>query len=238
MTFLDECYASYVNLDSRQDRHEHMMFELHAADIEAERTRGRLPSEYGGDPARVATILGQTPGALGCWMCQVQVMQEAHKRGKHAFVMEDDLQFCLDFHTRLGMIARFLSEREWDVMWLGGTYHAGEAVWHPELGVDAEPTDDPHFVRTYGAFSTHAYIVRYDSIPGILTALDAALPHSVGIDTSFIKMQPYLYTYAFVPGCVKQRDDRSDIGDGYTIFSNFAKLGPHWFADRMEDYKP
>ena len=59
---------------------------------------------------------------------------------------------------------------------------------------------------------------------------------SMGIDWLFILLQPYLKTFAFVPGCVKQMDNLSDIGQGITRFSGFAILGPHWFRDRMTDF--
>lgn len=239
MTLLDECYRSFVNLDSRPDRLDHMTQELARVGLRATRTRGPLPSEWLGDPARVETILSRTPGALGCWMGQTAVMWEALRRGQHAFVMEDDLRFCSDFHERLAIIEEFLSAEPWDVFWLGGTYHVNPAVWHKDtIGRDAQRTRHPRIVRTYGAFSTFAYFVNRDSIAAVLRGLDARLPYSVGIDTTFIDIQPFLHAYAFVPGCVKQVDGRSDIGDGDTIFSGFAKLGPHWWADRLEQFDP
>lgn len=239
MSLLDGSFAAFVNLDSRPDRHEHMAAELERVEIEAVRRRGLLPDEWRGDPERVATMLAQTPGALGCWMAQTAVMDEALSLGKHALVLEDDLVFCDDFGERMEVIDAFLAERAWDVFWLGGTFHVNPAVWHAEtLGRDIVLTDYPRIVRTYGAFSTHAYFVRCGSIPKILDMLNAELERSVGIDTSFIALQPSLNCYAFAPGCVKQRDDRSNIGDGITYFSNFSKLGPHWFQPRMEDFDP
>jgi hypothetical protein len=68
--------------------------------------------------------------------------------------------------------------------------------------------------------------------------LKQAIRGSIGIDYSFIKLQPYLKTFAFVPGCVKQMDNQSDIGNGMTFFSGFSKLGPYWYQDRMEQFDP
>jgi hypothetical protein len=56
---------------------------------------------------------------------------------------------------------------------------------------------------------------------------------SMGIDWLFILLQPNLKTYAFNPGCVKQIDNKSDIGD-WTQFSAFSNLGAHWWADTIE----
>ncbi len=133
---------------------------------------------------------------------------------------------------------------DWDVFWLGGTYHI-KPVWHAKghaklpgctctINRDYEKTEDPHIVQTYGCFSTHAYIVNYRSIEKILKLLKEMMPYSVGIDYSFIMLQPDLKCYAFVPGCVKQYDNRSDIGNGITRFSGFEVLGEHWWQDRMK----
>ena len=43
---LDNTYASFINLDHRKDRLNHMTAELSKAKIEAVRTRGMLPNEY------------------------------------------------------------------------------------------------------------------------------------------------------------------------------------------------
>ena len=239
MTLIDDAFAAFVNLDSRPDRLEHMTAELERVGIDAVRRRGIHPSEWRGPAATVRTMLGQTPGALGCWMAQRGIMDEALSDGRHAFIMEDDLIFCADLHERIAIIDDFLDGRPWDVVWLGGTFHVNPAVWHADtIGRDVQRTEHSRIVRTYGAFSTHAYIVRAGSIPKVATMLDEQLEASVGIDTSFIAIQPELDCYSFVPGCVIQRDDRSDIGTGTTIFSNFAKLGAHWWAEKMDDFDP
>ncbi len=198
-------------------------------------------------------MLNRTPGALGCHISQVLVMGAACAELKHAFVMEDDLIFCSDFQKRLTYIDEFTKTHSWDAIWLGATFHVNPPYWHtgknPDLkgsnfGRDAELTDDPRMIRTYGAFSTYAYIVNLESIPKILALLDKHVHESMGIDWLFIKIQPQLKTFAFVPGCVKQMDNKSDIGKGWTIFSGFAKLNgtkensAYWWQDRMEDFLP
>lgn len=238
-TLLDNAYISFVNLDHRKDRLERMYATLNAAGIGAVRTRGILPSEYAGDPARVAVMRARTPGAIGCHFSQVAVMEEARRRGQHAFVMEDDLIICSDIQKRLQMITAFAETYPWDIFWLGGTFHINPPYWHKQdLGHDARITEDPHFLRTYGAFCTYAYIVRNESLPTVLTMLDEELDKSIGIDYAMIQIQPRLHTYAFVPGCITQYDNQSDIGKGKTIFSGFAKLGPYWFQDKLENFDP
>jgi hypothetical protein len=99
-------------------------------------------------------------------------------------------------------------------------------------------------LRTYGCFSTHAYIVNVNSIEKILNLLDQHIPTSIGIDYSFIKMQPSLKTYSFVPGCIKQMDNQSDIGNGITVYSGFSRLNGteensmYWWQPWMHDFDP
>jgi len=239
MSILNDSYISFVNLDHRKDRLMRMERTLAKAGITAVRQRGMLPSEYTGDPDRVKVMRDRTPGAIGCHFSQVEIMGEAWIRGRHAFVMEDDLIFCSDFHQRMAIIDEFCATHPWDVIWLGGTFHVNPPWWHKnDLRRDAECTDHPRMVRTYGAFCTYAYIVNRESLEKVVTMLDAQLPTSIGIDYAFIQMQPYLMTYAFVPGCITQYDNQSDIGKGMTVFSGFKKLGPYWFQDRMEQFNP
>lgn len=236
MSLLERSYISFVNMDHRKDRLGGMNRSLETLGIKAIRTRGMLPQEYEGPQDRVEVMRKRTPGAIGCHFSQVKVMTEALNRRKHAFVMEDDLTFCSDFHQRIEHMERFIATRDWDILWLGGTFHINPPWWHKRR--DAQLTIDPRMIRTYGAFCTYAYIVRDGSIAKVLAGLDRVLDRSIGIDWAMIQLQPEWQTFAFVPGCVRQYDNKSDIGKGMTIFSGFAKLGPYWFQDRMEQFDP
>lgn len=238
MNLIQDSYISFVNLAHRTDRLKRMEKNLAAVGVPAVRTPGMLPSEYKGDPARVEVMRKRTPGAIGCHFSQVKIMEEALRQQKHAWVMEDDLDFCADFKSRIPIFERFLESRPWDIFWMGGTVHIHEVWWHKNLGFDASRTDDPRVIRTYGAFCTYAYLVNRDSISRILDMLDQLLDRSIGIDWAMIQMQPKLQTFMMLPGAVKQMDNRSDIGKGDTIFSNFKKLGAHWWAENMDDFNP
>jgi GR25 family glycosyltransferase involved in LPS biosynthesis len=248
----DECYASFVNLDRRPDRRAKMVNELLTHGLTAVRTRGMLPEEYKGSPAQIQAMWDRPQkGAIGCHFSQVKVMREAWSRHQHAFVMEDDLVFCEDFGERMDIITAFCQTHPWDVIFLGGTFHINPPYWNKPLGKDAEQTDHPRMMRTYGAFCTYAYIVNVIALPKILRTMDLLLPRSIGIDHLFIMMQPKLNAYAFVPGCIKQYDHVSDIGvdahgrpGGMTVFSNFAKLNgtvensAYWWQNKMTDFDP
>lgn len=245
---LDNCYSGFVNLDSRHDRLVHMNEQFKRINLNPVRHRGILPDEIT-DP-RVEVMRRRTPGAIGCHFAQVGVIKTAKEVGAHAFVMEDDLVFCSDFNERIEHITRFTDENDWDIIWLGGTFHINPPFWHchgqskmppncsAQLGYDAKRTSHPRIVQTSGAFCTYAYIVNFHSIDKVLGLLDKHLHESIGIDWLMIKIQPQLKTFAFVPGCVKQMDNQSNIGNGITKFSGFANLGPYWYAENMNDFNP
>jgi GR25 family glycosyltransferase involved in LPS biosynthesis len=222
-----------------------MEAELTRVGLSAIRHRGMLPQEYKGDFSKVAVMHKAGKGSIGCHYSQVGVMETALSFNRSAMVLEDDLVICSDIKLRLNHAEKFLNEHNWDVFWLGGTYHL-EPRWHAKehpqlpqcgckLGKDWEPTEDKKIVRTYGEWSTYAYIVNIDSLPKVLKMLEENVHLSIGIDWLFILLQPLLYCYAFVPGCIKQYDNQSSIGTGITKFSGFHVLGAHWWSDYMTD---
>ena len=243
-------YISFVNMDHRTDRLNHMEGQLQRVGLKATRTRGMRPEEYTG-PQDVRKMLHRTPGAIGCHFSQVSIMEEALERGQNAMVLEDDVIFCQDFEERLDHIEKFTDENEWDVVWLGAAFHINPPYWHripfsdnrhddcsAQLGYDAKRTHDPRMIRTYGAYNTFAYIVNEKSIAKILDLFAQNIHTSIGIDWLFIKLQPQLHCYAYVPGCVKQMDNKSDIGNGMTVWSGHLKNGPYVYQERKEDFNP
>lgn len=254
MDLIKDSHIAFVNLDHRTDRLEHMDTQLSKIGLTAIRVRGLLPVECQ-DKKGIQVMMNRTPGAVGCHFSQVSIMERALMDGKNAWVMEDDLIFCNDFIDRVSYMSDFLQGRDWDVLWLGGTFHS-PAFWHKvgqsgmppncsaQLGKDFDFTDNPRMVRTYGAFCTYAYIVNHSSIEKILNLFDQHLETSIGIDWLFIKLQPQLNCFAFVPGSVKQMDNKSDIGTGMTIFSGFSRLNGteensrYWYQENMNDFNP
>jgi GR25 family glycosyltransferase involved in LPS biosynthesis len=242
---LKNCYISYLNLDHRADRREHIEAELKKVGLEAERTRGKLPYEFDLSDPKLQVMKNRTPGAIGCHYGQVEIMEKALAQNKHAFVIEDDVVFCSDLQERFVIIEDFLKDKDWSIFWLGGTYHYPDAWWHkfghsPDLqqcgcnkGVDAEETDNPLFRKTYGAFSTHCYVVNYKFIDTLLLYLEENVHMSMGIDWLMILLQPHINSFAMNPGCAIQLDNMSDIGNGMTLFSGFKFLGKHFFSDKL-----
>lgn len=246
-----ESYIGFLNMDHRTDRLESITNQFNRFGIKAERTRGKRPEEIDdGTNPKYQVMWRRTKGALACHYGQCEIMGKALAQNKDAVVFEDDAILCQDWDKRIEYIERFINEEQpdFDIFWLGGTTHINPPHWHigganPDLPDttlmrDAECTNDPRIIRTYGAFCTYAYIVNKNSIQKVLDLLESNVHISMGIDWDMIKIQPQLKTYMLLPGSVKQMDNKSDIGFGDTIFSGFAKLGTYWFQERMEDFDP
>lgn len=247
---VENLYASFINLDHRTDRLTHMAQQIITkTKLDIVRTRG-IPWREIPESPQTQVMRNRTPGAIGCHFSQVSVMKEAQRQRKHAAVFEDDVIFCDDFDKRLEYIDNWTKTHEWDVIWLGASFHTNPPYWHrigqsgmppdcsAQLGKDCEPTDDPRMIRTYGAYVTFAYIVNYNSMDKIFKLFDEHLHTSIGIDWLFIKLQPQLKCFSFVPGCVMQMDNMSDIGTGMTIWSGQLNNGPYVFQKLLTDFDP
>lgn len=261
MGLLDDSYISFVNLEHRKDRLESITSQLNRFGIKATRTPGIYSYERTEEKSVMTKMLSRPQvGALGCFLAQMDIMKEALRQKKHAWVMEDDIILCEDYLERIAYLDKWIEEegveeeglfdwgtswfvqhpKEFDVLWMGATFHVNPPWHHKDtLGRDAETTSNPRILKTYGSFNTYNYIVHRDSVEHVLQLLESTLPTSIGIDASFITLSPNLETYAFVPGCSKQMDNESDQYPGaYTKFSGFFKLGPYVYQERMEDFDP
>lgn len=247
---IKDCYVGFLNMEHRADRLAHMENQLSKVGIEAIRHRGKKPEEYDLSDPKVQVMKNRTPGAIACHFGQVEIMKRGMESGRHAIVFEDDIIFCDDFTNRFEHICKWTETHEWDVVWLGASFHVNPPYWHKigksgmppdcsaQLGYDVLPTDDPRMVRTFGAYVTFAYMVNVNSIQKILNLFDEHLHTSIGIDWLFIKLQPQLKCFSFVPGCVMQMDNVSDIGKGMTVWSGQLNNGPYVFQKNMSDFDP
>lgn len=245
MSLLDDCYVGYLNLDIRPDRRELMEQELDRVGIKAERTRGKLPEEFDLTNPKFNTQVNRTPGSIGCWHGMEEIAMRALELNKNAVILEDDLQFCDDINERVTIIEEFIKDNEWDIIWLGGTVHIAPHFWHTgdnpdlpgsDMGKDCEYIGNKYLYRSYGSFSTHAWILNKKSIKKVFGLLDEIEHMAMGIDWALIKLAPKLNNFVFLPGCIIQRDNMSNIGNGMTVFSGFSRLGAHWYAKNLSDF--
>ncbi|KKL63303.1 hypothetical protein LCGC14_2176420, partial [marine sediment metagenome] len=147
----------YINLASRPDRDLHAKEQFARHGLPVKRFDAFTPDQWPGDPAKVARMMARTPGAVGCHQSQMAVIKTVVGTGHVVAVCEDDIVFCDDLTKRLQYIEDHLTW-DWDVFYLGATFHvpgvwchhADCAEWGPVLGRDAEPTTDKHIMRVYG----------------------------------------------------------------------------------------
>lgn len=225
----------YINLSHRKDRLGHIEAELDKAGITARRFEALRKEDYDGPPEAVANMQS-TANTIGNWLSHTAVIRKAAETGDVVGLLEDDALICSDITDRLQYIQDNF-HRPWDIFFLGATFHADEAVWHPELGRDCRMTDVRHILQVYGAFSNQGYLINGKSAPRILEMMEERKPKSRGSDHALIQIQPELNCYAFVPGMVFQIDGPSDIGEGITRFSHFREsLGEYVWADQLEDF--
>ena len=225
----------WINLSHREDRRQHMAKELAKAGLHAERFDALRFEDYDG-PEEEVELMMPTRNTIGQWLSMMALWRTVAGTDKVLGALEDDVMLCTDFQERLAYVGEHCPA-DWDIFFAGATFHADEAVWHPELGRDFELTDIPHIVRTYGAFSNQGMLINGKSAARMLKMMQNIMPQSRGSDHALIQLQPKLNCYCFVPGMVFQIDGPSDIGKGITKFSDFFKsLGSHIWADRLEDF--
>ncbi len=262
---MHDCYTTYINMDHRVDRRTAVEKTLQANDIIATRTRGLRWQEcvdmrgHGSGRRRVTIHIppvlhnmynqSRGPGNIGCYFAHLACLTQALVASKNAFIMEDDLVICSDFAKRVNIITEFLNTNQWDIFWLSSMFHTNPPYWHhpqhPHMSncmctmhKDVIPTNNPRIVQTYGAFTTTAYFVNLDSIKQIIELLNKHMAESYAIDHAFIRIQPQLRTYAFVPGCIKQYNDHSDISNNWAAQGDISKLGPYVYQNKMEEFEP
>jgi GR25 family glycosyltransferase involved in LPS biosynthesis len=249
-----EVYAKFVNLAHRTDRLAHMQQEIGKLGIIPERFEAIRTTDNSWCREPYITMFRRTKGAIGCMLSQMEIMKEALDRNVDCMVMEDDLKVCQDFPERMDYAERFLNTHPWDIFWCGATVSVNPPYWNVAnnrelplanpLWRDAECTDDPRILRTFGCFCTYCYVINRDSLLKILNLLDSVMSESIGIDHSMIRLQPQLNTFCLVPGSVFQIDNLSDIGQGVTNFTPFLKLNgtlensAYVFQDKMDSFNP
>lgn len=228
-----------INLDHRTDRWEAMQRELRRINLPARRFSAMTPDEFSEKPGAAPLIEGKKTS--GNWASMAYLMRLNQGTDRDLLMLEDDVCFCSDFWERMAYLEDSLTF-PWDVIFLGATFHldrnAPNGRWHPERPNDVERTPLRHLFRSYGTWSNHGMIVRGRSAGKVLAVMRSVMDVVRGSDHALILVQPLLDAYVFVPGCVFQRDGESDVaeGGGFTRFSDFRKMGPYVFQDRLVDW--
>ena len=236
---IDRLDTFVINLDRRTDRWESMCRELRRINLPAKRFSAMTPDEFCEKPGAAPLIEGKR--TAGNWASMVYLMRLNQETGRDLLMLEDDVFFASDWWERMAYLEDNI-DFDWDVIFLGACCHldrnAPNGRWHPERRNDMERTPLRHLFRSYGTWSNHGMIVRGKSAGKVLAAMRSVLPVARGSDHALIMVQPHLDAYVFVPGCVFQHNGVSDVaeGGGFTRFSDFMKMGPYVFQDRLSDW--
>lgn len=236
----------YINLAARTDRRQTIEAEFAKHGITPTRFDAFTTDTWDDDEHKVAYMRSKTPGAVGCTKSHMAAIRSAKNHDQPIVVCEDDAYFCEDIHKRLAYIAERLTW-DWDIFYLGSTCHIpGE--WYTRddckewahLGCDVSPTTDPRILTAQGVWGTYAYLVNNTNAERTYQTMDRNMHRTRGIDHMAVVLGPALKTFCFLPGCAWQHDGRSDIRPGgfITHFSSFRNLGPHVWAEYMEDFDP
>jgi glycosyl transferase family 25 len=204
-----------INLAHRTDRRVAMQKELSRVGWQAEFFSAIRPE----DPAGFPSI-----GARGCFLSHLAVLKKARdERVQHLVILEDDVNFALDFAERWRIAISALETREWSIFYPAHVFHDFAA------GLSRIPPDK-------GVQCTHFMVINGPAIAPLVVGLERIHSRSAGdpmggpmhVDGAYstIRHQNHgLLTYVHSPALGYQRPSRTD--DGYLKwFDRFATLAP------------
>ena len=191
-------HTVYINLDRRADR---------KIEIEAELSRIGLPAE------RFAAI-ERKPGALGCGLSHVAVLQRAKQEGwANVLILEDDFSFLVDRET-FEQELRAVAEIPYDVIMLShGSTHS--TPFNSTLS------------KVASAQTTSGYLVSrrfYDALIQVwshaTTQMEATGDeHRFAIDQAWKVLQSRSEWFCFNRRIGKQRPGFSDIVGSFVTYN-------------------
>jgi glycosyl transferase family 25 len=153
----------------------------------------------------------ETPGARGCFLSHLAVLEDAVKRScARVVVLEDDLNFARDFAARIDEVLRALGRAPWSL------FYGGHRIEGPKPGGlwPVPPTTEvatSHFVAFQGAA-----IARAADTLRRLARRPAGHPqggamHVDGAYNWYRRLHPSELALAAVPELGYQRSSRTDV---------------------------
>ena len=219
-------HALYINLESRNDRREHVEAQLAAL----KHGMPNLTTE------RFNAIAHATNGAIGCSMSHLRCIKLAKERGwDHVLVCEDDILFT-DVPLFLTQLSKFMATvPDWDVVLL-----AGNNIPPFHVVNDA-------CIQINNCQTTTAYIVKshyYDTLianyrDGInLLMRNPTQKLDYAIDRYWFELQRRDSWFLITPLSVVQREDYSDIEQRVTNYSHLMlDLDKEQLRRRIEQFQ-
>lgn len=199
-----------INLPERADRRREMAHQMVRIGLDPDAGRVEVfaavrPDEAAGFPS---------PGARGCFMSHLQILQAASTVGlERILILEDDANFAADFNDRVHSIIRALESQPWHMFYGGyeiaqGRQMAGAGciAVHQELELRTS-----HFVAFCGEAITEA-AAFLDAIQRRAPGDPAGGPmHVDGAYNWLRRAHPEFRTLLAAPPLGYQRASRTDI---------------------------
>lgn len=196
--------AYVINLSHRTDRYRAVFDECiknNLAPIRVEAVDGKKNSSDSGSNLMKAHY--------GCVASHIKALELARANGReYSLIIEDDCAMSEDFNNKLKSYARQLPP-EWDLLYLGGSlintpiYRGGSLI----DGNAAEKYSE-NLYRAKNVLTTHAYIIKNNSIPKLLEVIKS---EKNKIDILFCRFQYHNNCYITYPELAWQRTGYSDI---------------------------
>lgn len=204
--FFDHTYV--INLAERKDRRRLITreFEKIGTPLPSERV-SIYPAIRPNDAAGFPSI-----GARGCFLSQLGVMEDAHRKGYETIlVLEDDCRFVTDFSHLQSRVCEELTTKHWDFAYLG------HGLDLPESKDDSLFSTYKQEIRLAHFFGVHAHVI--ERLIGFLHQIlehppghpDGGPMHVDGAWSTFRLQNPSVVTLVANPSFGNQRASMSDI---------------------------
>lgn len=210
---MEDFFKCVINLSERKDRRREMEIQLRRIGWQAQFSGSARPPHAGGF---------ESVGARGCFESHLVSLRRAATSGRHAIIMEDDLNFCPGFPLKWEEAYIALRNKPWAISYPAHLLDLKSGI---SLLPPSKPVECAHFI-----------LFHKDYIKEIIRHLEEILARAPGhplggpmhIDGAYstIRSQnPTLGTYAFSPSLGFQRSSRSDIAP-LKIYDRISVLRP------------
>ena len=160
----------------------------------------------------------EQPGAYGCLMSHLAVVEEARGRGlPRVLIFEDDAVFAPDFNAKFSQYVRQLPA-DWDMLLFGGIHIAPPT-----------PVAD-NVVKITHTYSTFAYALRHTIYDAFIELNRRAL---TVVDDNNRALQKRFNCYSFMPHLAWVEEDFSDVR-GQTLSHWWIKESLVLWGDEMD----
>ena len=155
------------------------------------------------------------PGAVGCLLSHVGVIEDAKKRGlEKILILEDDVEFCENFTNKFDKFVNDLPDN-WDMFYLGGSAHTNNSNKQFLTSI----TDN--IAKTTCTMTTSSYGINKNIFDIVI---ENALKMIEPIDSMYkYRIQSGYNCYVTRPNLAWQKPGHSDIANAHRDYTSFMK---------------